>query len=737
MDEFDYTLALEYTYRGLDNQKLFYRYRYNNPEAPKPKTYATWYASDEGPGRPGGWRRSQLDETLLPRLPNGKWPLYGLPALAQNPRADVWWVEGEKVVDYVNNVLRPTNVVAVSTCVYGAIHHPENFEAYDLEPLRGRKVLVWPDNDENGWTAARVVCACGDELGIATFLLVDVPTSLPRTWDLADIEEHPVDWEAMCATAAPYKGIVEMFSRSHPDQSKLPKTGHVTQDRRTIVHWDPQRPEIGIDNSLPYLSSDQRLFSMSGRVVRVGRRSLAGAHRLGDKNVPAPSQLLVYEPNNVVVREEVNRSIEFGKVGQARSGDYVWTPQNTPNDVATSLIGRKGEGLTQLEGVVDYPALAPDGSILKGYGYNQDTRLFIATPKLAIKTGNDPAAAYKAIVDNALPDVLFADEESKAMAVCAMLTMLVKRTHGITTPGFLVTATSQQTGKTELCNIISTIVLGVKAPAKAWADSADERRKNILSVGMQNPALVVFDNIPDYALVDCPHLSATITMETFEDRLLGKNENQLIVCSFVLFLNGNNLSKSTDMHSRLGVIALDAQSENPMDRKFVHKDACAFAMDNRAELLGHLFTILQSKTDQQGTHSRFNEWAHMVRDKVLAASGIDCWKIENADGVQSEELRAIGAFLNLLEDKQRTTARIAGYTAQELLDDTELRETLYELRDALGVSRAKELAPRTVGILLRKIKGRVVGDRRLGVEEERYTRFLVLDPKKKPVDFGM
>lgn len=93
-------------------------------------------------------------KTVKWRLPDGKWslggkstndlPLYGAEIVARAPvNVPVVVTEGEKAAD----ALRAAGIMGVGT-VTGSSGTPC---AESLEPLRGRKVILWPDNDEGGF----------------------------------------------------------------------------------------------------------------------------------------------------------------------------------------------------------------------------------------------------------------------------------------------------------------------------------------------------------------------------------------------------------------------------------------------------------------------------------------------------------------------------------------------------------------------------------------------------------
>ena len=87
----------------------------------------------------------------------GSKPLYALDVIAANPDAMVWIVEGEQKADRLNKL------GLVATTSGGAT----SAESADWEPLRGRQVRIWPDNDDAGKAYAGEVAsalmtrACG------------------------------------------------------------------------------------------------------------------------------------------------------------------------------------------------------------------------------------------------------------------------------------------------------------------------------------------------------------------------------------------------------------------------------------------------------------------------------------------------------------------------------------------------------------------------------------------------
>lgn len=121
-------------------------------------------------------------------------PLYNLPALADRPDAEVLVVEGEKVAVAASRVVED----------HVAVTWPGGCAAVakaDWSPLKGRRVVVWPDADDPGAKAARDVVRACMAAGAAQVRVVALPEGLPKGWDLADDIPPGLDVARMIADA--------------------------------------------------------------------------------------------------------------------------------------------------------------------------------------------------------------------------------------------------------------------------------------------------------------------------------------------------------------------------------------------------------------------------------------------------------------------------------------------------------------------------------------------------------
>lgn len=124
-------------------------------------------------------------------------PLYNLPNVASAPEIVI--VEGEKAAD----ALIAQNIDA--TTAMGGSNAP--LEKTDWTPLKGRKVVIWPDNDESGKAYAERLKVHLESEGALAVSILSVPSSRPDKWDAADAEDEDL-------------GALIRSMRSDADQTK-------------------------------------------------------------------------------------------------------------------------------------------------------------------------------------------------------------------------------------------------------------------------------------------------------------------------------------------------------------------------------------------------------------------------------------------------------------------------------------------------------------------------------------
>lgn len=120
-------------------------------------------------------------------------PLYNLPNIVRAPEIII--VEGEKAAD----ALICQNIDA--TTAMGGANAP--IEKTDWSILRGRKVVIWPDNDAAGRDYADRLKAHLEAEGALSVSILSVPASRPEKWDAADAEDEDLGALIRAMRAAP------------------------------------------------------------------------------------------------------------------------------------------------------------------------------------------------------------------------------------------------------------------------------------------------------------------------------------------------------------------------------------------------------------------------------------------------------------------------------------------------------------------------------------------------------
>lgn len=163
-------------------------YTYRNAAEEAVLVIARWHDADTT--RPEGYKKRFTQHTIDPE--SGKWTaknprknadgsprlnlLYDLPSILDDLTAPILVVEGEKSAHGAIPLLPRNWVVTTWPGGAGAVKNA------DWTPLRGRRVVVWPDNDVPGIKAAHDV---GRQLG-GDVAVVAVPEYIPDGWDLGD-----------------------------------------------------------------------------------------------------------------------------------------------------------------------------------------------------------------------------------------------------------------------------------------------------------------------------------------------------------------------------------------------------------------------------------------------------------------------------------------------------------------------------------------------------------------------
>ncbi|MGN7612733.1 AAA family ATPase [Magnetococcales bacterium HHB-1] len=124
------------------------------------------------------------------RTPNPR-PLYNQPGIKNSH--DIVLVEGEKAAQALIN-----QSITATTAMNGA---KAPVDKTDWSPLKGKRVLIWPDNDQPGQEYALRAAQALQEAGVTSVAIMGIPADKSEKWDAADAVNEGMDILTFLSTA--------------------------------------------------------------------------------------------------------------------------------------------------------------------------------------------------------------------------------------------------------------------------------------------------------------------------------------------------------------------------------------------------------------------------------------------------------------------------------------------------------------------------------------------------------
>jgi len=143
----------------------------------------------------------------------------------------------------------------------------------------------------------------------------------------------------------------------------------------------------------------------------------------------------------------------------------------------------------------------------------------------------------------------------------------------------------------------------------------EENTKTLAAVLLRAPTIIRLDNIATG--IDSSVLAEVLTTTEWECRILGVTQtvvfpNQVLWCA-----TANNPTLSREVARRTVRIRINPKMECPETRKFANPKRLEWVMEHRAEILGHVFTIIRAWVvggcrRLNIIHGGFNAWAGVI-----------------------------------------------------------------------------------------------------------------------------
>lgn len=490
------------------------------------------------------------------------------------------------------------------------------------------------------------------------------------------------------------------------------------------------------DKAIEALATRPNIYKRDGTLVRVVRDDGEPCQGI-KRELDSPRIDLLPLPS---LAEELTEAAQFYGT-KILDGKKVRMKVHPPTWVVATVAARgTWPTIRRLRGVVECPALRPDGSVLQDPGYDPATGLLY-----------QPSTSYPRIPDNptwedierAREDLLevvcdfpFSEPVHRAAWFAGLLTGFARHAYEGFTPFFLVDGNVRGSGKSKLVDCAALISTGRSAARTTQATKEEEEEKQITSIALAGDPLILIDNIRHP--FGSGKFDAALTGEAWKGRLLATNIMPRLKIVSVFWGTGNNVrfAPGVDTERRTLKIRIESPEENPEKRQaFRHPDLLAWVRENRGRLAAAALTILsayvrQGKADQLHLKNwgSFEQWSALVRSCVVWVGLPDPYgayeaMTEASDSAASAVEDLVEGWAELCKengDEACTAQQAVQYLDEDLqyramhpshrLRYERLRAALNEL---MRLRHDRLPASRDLGLLLRSYNGRVVKGKRL------------------------
>jgi hypothetical protein len=417
------------------------------------------------------------------------------------------------------------------------------------------------------------------------------------------------------------------------------------------------------------------------------------------------------------LRRELMERAQFWKYDK-RSNE--WEPRDCPKEIAENIGDQKSwASFRPLIAITPVPILRPDMSVHQEPGYDAATGIFyqptMAFPAIIPAPTRDDALAALNRLWVPFSEFPFATPESASAFLSHCITSVLRASFD-TSPIYVYTAPIRASGKTLLASMPTRIARSGDAATNPFSEN-EELRKVLFSSLLAGDAALMLDNVPSGSKVEAPVLCGFSTSPVYADRILGASERRAIPNRLTVSLTGNNITPVADMARRALVVRLDVNAESARGRKFLIKDLRTHVLQNRAQLIVDVFTIVRAYAfagypEVAHPLESFEQWSRIARDPLVALGMVDPVATQ-ATETEDDVAPLQGAFAAIAVAAASLNHR---FTSAQLAQLTVGfgGQGGQALRDALLQAGCEEPTdPKQLGVWLREHRDRVAGGRKL------------------------
>lgn len=384
--------------------------------------------------------------------------------------------------------------------------------------------------------------------------------------------------------------------------------------------------------------------------------------------------------------------------------------QNVPTRIIKNILfNQDRQHLPELKGITSHPIFDANENLMDLPGYNPDTKIYgNFEPDFKIREATyESARKALEILEATYAEFPFATRSDLSASISAVLTAVVRPCLE-QAPGVSITATTFGSGKSYLASIIAAHASPDDPVVATYPYKSDEASKLVLSICMEQPAVVLFDDMQHDWKSHGP-MNRLLTSPIVSERLLGSNRTASAPTRILIMGTGNNIEPERDMRRRVMTIRLAPEQQNAAFRKF-EGDPLEHVRKYRKAYVGLVLTIINAylkvgKLEKEPIPiGSYKQWSRFCREPLIWLGLPDPAESLITQVKHDEDAEVLGELIQVLFNKYGTKS----IPVRTMINDAEFDDDLKFALMALPVMDGKYINPNKLGWYLRKIRGRIV-----------------------------
>lgn len=489
------------------------------------------------------------------------------------------------------------------------------------QAVDGRKIVIIPDEDPSGLERVNRIAESLEKYAKQSqFVILRLPNLPPGKKDLSD-------WFDAGNKAADLQKLIDNAFQAQTTQCQQaasvgnppppPQSPPVSASNNPQPQ--PVKPVIDISiDDMPKLNAEcwaaieqmnkpPILFTYGSAMIRT-------RYDFKDKTI------ILDTVNADIMRHELSQFAEWRK-----AHNVITKP---PAFLVKDVLASRSIQLPRLSRVVSVPVFGPKGTLQTRPGYDPDSEIvyapadgYISLPVPDVVTDSQVEAA-KDLIDEMLRDFPFASNADYCNAVALFLLPFVRDMIDGPTPLHLIEASMPGSGKGLLAASLLYPGMGKIAGAPQPRDD-EELRKFITSELIAMRPVIFLDNIS--RTIDSGAFAAALTLETWNDRILGTSATANVKIKSLWLATANNATMSTEITRRTVRLRLTPQTDRPEEREgFLHEDQIEWVMENRPKLVQAAHILCRYAIQQKMPRPKIKNVGSFERWSRLMGSIMEC-----------------------------------------------------------------------------------------------------------------